>query len=312
MAHTETQICAAREGALTPDLSSGEAAESQVASDLSLNRKPLEQQQSSHSSPQQAPANPSKTVNKCSTNETESPNALEEFERLKIMVRAKKQFAVLDMDNTGVLAGAELVDLANWVWLQFHPGGEPLSAALQAEHAARLLRRLDVDGDGVMNFEEFSEWFTRTCALVRRYRQGAAIGVVCDQVWGDLLSQQALAATPPLSVGIGAASRAHGVVDHAGNSSGSTIHASGSTIRGCRIDSQHDDSHTAWGDQSSTYYTTPSSSLVTTVETLQSAADSATGSLKVLLLYSLWVLSAACCVLLLTVHCDLATLTVIL
>lgn len=44
----------------------------------------------------------------------------------KQLKRAKKKFDALDLDGNGVLNGIELMNLANWVWDSFHPGGEPL------------------------------------------------------------------------------------------------------------------------------------------------------------------------------------------
>jgi hypothetical protein len=65
----------------------------------------------------------------------------------------------------------ELEQLAEWVFEGFHPGGEKLSASQQHAEAAKLLQQLDLNGDGVLSFEEFAGWFTRTCASIHRCRQ---------------------------------------------------------------------------------------------------------------------------------------------
>ena len=57
----------------------------------------------------------------------------------KQLKRAKKKFKQMDEDGNGVLSGAELRQLALWVFDSFHPGGEPLSEERrQAEVRAGL------------------------------------------------------------------------------------------------------------------------------------------------------------------------------
>ena len=77
----------------------------------------------------------------------------------KMMMRAKKKFDRLDVDGNGVLEGEELIGLAEWVWSRFHPGGETLSEDLKAEHGAKLLGRLDANGDGMVTMEEWKGLF---------------------------------------------------------------------------------------------------------------------------------------------------------
>ena len=70
----------------------------------------------------------------------------------------------MDVDGNGVLNGDELTKLSLWVFDSFHPGGEPISAAQKQQEADKLLNRIDKNKDGVLEFEEFAQWFTKTTA----------------------------------------------------------------------------------------------------------------------------------------------------
>ena len=50
----------------------------------------------------------------------------------KMLMKAQKKFDKLDADGNGHLEGDELVELAEWVWSSFHPGGEALSEEQKA------------------------------------------------------------------------------------------------------------------------------------------------------------------------------------
>ena len=92
----------------------------------------------------------------------------------RALIRARKKFDKLDINQNGLLEGDELLELAEWVWSSFHPGGEPLSGEQQAAEVIKLMGRLDEDADGVMSFDEFGEWFEKTCASVEKFRRGLA------------------------------------------------------------------------------------------------------------------------------------------
>eukprot|EP00658_Telonema_sp_P-2_P067459 TRINITY_DN5637_c0_g1_i5.p1 TRINITY_DN5637_c0_g1~~TRINITY_DN5637_c0_g1_i5.p1 ORF type:complete len:614 (-),score=155.45 TRINITY_DN5637_c0_g1_i5:62-1903(-) len=92
----------------------------------------------------------------------------------QMVARAQKKFLQLDVDGSGVLEGAELEALGEWVWSSFHPGGEALSEEEKNEQAAKLMRRLDANEDGFMSFDEFNGWFRKTCASIERYRRARA------------------------------------------------------------------------------------------------------------------------------------------
>lgn len=88
-----------------------------------------------------------------------------------MLERAKKKFDQLDADGSGVLEGAELQALGEWVWSNFHPDGQPLSEAEKSEQGQKLLHRLDANTDGSMSFDEFGAWFNNTHAAIQRFRR---------------------------------------------------------------------------------------------------------------------------------------------
>ena len=85
------------------------------------------------------------------------------------LFRAQKRFSELDVDKSGKLEKDELVVLAEWVWTQYHPEGEPISDKQKVEEGEKLLALLDQNGDGAMSFEEFSDWFRKTLQSIIRY-----------------------------------------------------------------------------------------------------------------------------------------------
>ena len=89
----------------------------------------------------------------------------------KTLVRARKKFDRLDVNGNGVLDGDELVELSDWLWSSFHPGGRALTEEEKQAGVDKLLHRLDENGDGVMEFEEFREWFHATCESISLARK---------------------------------------------------------------------------------------------------------------------------------------------
>ena len=88
----------------------------------------------------------------------------------KELKRARKKFKQMDADGSGFLDGNELEELARWVFRSFHPGGEPLSEQQLTKEAAKLRQRLDANEDGLLDFDEFAGWFSKTCAAIYRFR----------------------------------------------------------------------------------------------------------------------------------------------
>ena len=77
----------------------------------------------------------------------------------------------MSLGIAGTLEAEELLELSEWVFSSFHPGDEPVSEEARDKIAEKLLERLDKNGDGVMDFDEFSGWYARTCgkmALARK------------------------------------------------------------------------------------------------------------------------------------------------
>ena len=85
--------------------------------------------------------------------------------------RARNKFYKMDMDRNGVLEAPELLAIANWMWLSFHPGGQPMSTQDKGAAAATLMHRLDRSANGVMDFDEFSSWFESTCTRQHKQQQ---------------------------------------------------------------------------------------------------------------------------------------------
>jgi len=80
----------------------------------------------------------------------------------------------MDEDDNGFLDGTEMTKLAMWVFDSFHPGGQPIAQADREREAAKLLTRIDKNGDGVLEFAEFAQWFTKTCEGIKKFRMNQA------------------------------------------------------------------------------------------------------------------------------------------
>ena len=85
--------------------------------------------------------------------------------------RARNKFYKMDMNRNGVLEAPELLAIANWMWLSFHPGGQPMSTQDKGAAAATLMLRLDRSANGVMDFDEFSGWFESACTRQQKQQQ---------------------------------------------------------------------------------------------------------------------------------------------
>lgn len=92
----------------------------------------------------------------------------------KQLERAKKKFVQMDLDGNGVLDGDELLSLVDWVFDSFHPGGEKMSDQKKDMEVVTLLKQLDSDGDGVLDYAEFEEWFCRTAEDIYRVQRRKA------------------------------------------------------------------------------------------------------------------------------------------
>ena len=98
----------------------------------------------------------------------EAPKVIDEH-----LARAKKFFDKLDRDNDGKVDASETVKLAEWVFTGFHEAGEPMDAAAQAAEIEKL-KALDANKDGVLDFDEFGEWWNTTAAAFQAHQKAAA------------------------------------------------------------------------------------------------------------------------------------------
>lgn len=93
----------------------------------------------------------------------------------KQMARARKKFMQMDADGNGVLDKDELLNLAEWVFSSFTPGGKKMSDEEKDMEVARIMHSADADGDGLMDFQEFEQWFRTTAkGIYEKQRQEAA------------------------------------------------------------------------------------------------------------------------------------------
>merc|ERR1711865_449734 len=74
----------------------------------------------------------------------------------------------------GTIEGQEVQALADCVFESFHPDNEPLGDDERDLLRIKLMKRLDDDTNGRLDFEEFAEWFTRTCEGISQFRQNKA------------------------------------------------------------------------------------------------------------------------------------------
>lgn len=80
---------------------------------------------------------------------------------------AKKRFDQIDNDGNGVLDREEMEELVSWVY-SFINGEDADELQDSAARAAKeqLIMSLDADGDGVINFDEFVDWYSDTILQV--------------------------------------------------------------------------------------------------------------------------------------------------
>ena len=45
-----------------------------------------------------------------------------------------------------------------WVWLSFHPGGKALSSEELVKETEKIIRRVDSNGDGLIDYAEFEAY----------------------------------------------------------------------------------------------------------------------------------------------------------
>jgi len=85
--------------------------------------------------------------------------------------RARDHYDDLDKDETGLLEGAEVGDMAEWALRSFQPGNRKIQDFEKVEFADSLMQIADANGDKCIDFDEFTEWFTATlCDIAKANR----------------------------------------------------------------------------------------------------------------------------------------------
>jgi len=92
------------------------------------------------------------------------------YDQLYLLGRAKTKFDQFDIDKSGNLGSDEILELADWVWNNFEPEGEPLTQSQRLGLANKLLEKYDDDGDGMLSFEEFVDWFLETHEILQEHK----------------------------------------------------------------------------------------------------------------------------------------------
>lgn len=103
--------------------------------------------------------------------------------------------------------------LALWVFESFHPQGKSLPADRQEKEAAKLRTRLDEDGDGKLDFDEFAQWFTRTIEGIANYRLAAAAKAKVEAEWKRKLAAEKAAKQAEMQAAKAAAEKMQQLAD---------------------------------------------------------------------------------------------------
>jgi protein tyrosine phosphatase/Ca2+-binding EF-hand superfamily protein len=96
---------------------------------------------------------------------------------IDFLISCKEQFQRLDANNNGTLEGKELTELVEWVWTSFHPAGKQVSKSEKMSLQKSIMSVTDANGDGVMDFEEFTEYFKTTTAAIEAFRAGGGTSI---------------------------------------------------------------------------------------------------------------------------------------
>lgn len=92
----------------------------------------------------------------------------------KQMKLARAKFDELDADNSKTLAGPEMKKLADWLFDQFDQvqEGDDNRGRRKDRFGKQLLSKLDEDGDGSLDFEEFGGWFVHALNELKEFKSG--------------------------------------------------------------------------------------------------------------------------------------------
>ncbi len=69
------------------------------------------------------------------------------------------------------MKGDELKALIVWVWSSFQLGGVSLTSEKVEDEASKIMARVEKNEDGRLSFDEFEEYFRRTCKSTQKFRE---------------------------------------------------------------------------------------------------------------------------------------------
>lgn len=87
--------------------------------------------------------------------------------------KAKEKFAELDADNNGVLEGEEIGEFVAWVYSAFRPDGQTIPDATKSKLVDRLVKKLDDNADGVLQFEECNAYMVEKVKEIKLFEERA-------------------------------------------------------------------------------------------------------------------------------------------
>ena len=76
----------------------------------------------------------------------------------EVILVAEKRFKSMDIDNNGVLDSEEVLLLADWLWVKYHPYGKALETRHQQTLAQSLTVKVHTNEKGVMTLGGFFAW----------------------------------------------------------------------------------------------------------------------------------------------------------
>jgi len=94
----------------------------------------------------------------------------------ELLEKAKTKFSEFDADGNGTLGtknSEELLAVVEWLWTekQVDESCDSQSVEMKYRAAAKLLKDVDANNDGVMDFNEFRKWYSETCADINSLKK---------------------------------------------------------------------------------------------------------------------------------------------
>ena len=92
---------------------------------------------------------------------------------------AKEMFEKIDVDGSGSITADELALLSR-------KQGKPLAGA----SLEKVMKELDTDGSGEVDFKEFSEWWPKYCARLTSSRNRSGFDGILGELAGEVAEEQ--------------------------------------------------------------------------------------------------------------------------